>query len=153
VLELHSTDASNYKLFRCIYFPFCERNGGFKFLWFFLWKHWEFEASFLRNTKWLIIITLKLHRSRCSGWLQAGREKDRTSSSYRGKNFHFSVSSRSAVRPTQLLIQWVPGRLFRGLKRPEHEPDHSAPTGTEVKKKCLYKFTTAYVFMPYCLIS
>jgi hypothetical protein len=50
------------------------------------------------------------------------------------KNFHFSMSSRPAVGPTQPPIQWVSGALSPGIKLPGHEADHSPPTSTEVKK-------------------
>jgi hypothetical protein len=37
----------------------------------------------------------------------------------------------SKVQPP---IQWVPGALSLGVKRPEHEADHSLPSSTEVKE-------------------
>jgi hypothetical protein len=40
----------------------------------------------------------------------------------------FHTASRSVLRPTQSLIQWVPGALSLGLKRPEREADHSYPS-------------------------
>jgi hypothetical protein len=44
------------------------------------------------------------------------------------KNFLFSTSSRPAVGwSTQPPIQWVPGSLSPGLKRPGREADHSPP--------------------------
>jgi hypothetical protein len=36
--------------------------------------------------------------------------------------------------PTQLPIQWVPGALSLGVKRPEREADHSPPSSAEVKE-------------------
>jgi hypothetical protein len=53
----------------------------------------------------------------------------------RVKNFLFSTSSRPALRSTQPLIQWVPGALSPGVKRPGPEADHSPPTIAEVKKR------------------
>jgi hypothetical protein len=47
--------------------------------------------------------------------------------------FLFTTVSRMALRPTQPPIQWVPGALSLGLKRPEREADHSPPSSTEVK--------------------
>jgi hypothetical protein len=46
-------------------------------------------------------------------------------------------------------IQWVPGGgLFpRGVKRPEHEADHSPPTSAEGKKMWVYTSTPPYGFM------
>jgi hypothetical protein len=37
------------------------------------------------------------------------------------KNFHFSISSRPALGPTQNPIQWVPGTLSSGVKRQGRE--------------------------------
>jgi hypothetical protein len=42
-----------------------------------------------------------------------------------GKNVHFSLSFRPALGPTQPPIQWVPGALSPGVKRPGREADHS----------------------------
>jgi hypothetical protein len=56
-------------------------------------------------------------------------------------NFLFSKSSRSALRSTQPPIQWVPGDLSSGIKRPESEFDHSPPTIAEVKKMWIYTST------------
>jgi len=38
------------------------------------------------------------------------------------------------VRPTQPPIQWVPGALSPGVKRPGRETDHSPPSSTVVKE-------------------
>jgi hypothetical protein len=48
--------------------------------------------------------------------------------------FLFITTSRPALRPTQPPIQWVPGALSLGVKRPEGEADHSSPSSAEVKK-------------------
>jgi hypothetical protein len=45
-----------------------------------------------------------------------------------------STSSRPALGPTQSPIQWVPGALSPGVKRPGREADHSPPTSVGVKK-------------------
>jgi hypothetical protein len=58
----------------------------------------------------------------------------RSSSPGRVNNFLFSKSSRPALRSTQSPIQWVPGALSLGLKRPGREVHHSPPTNAEVKK-------------------
>jgi hypothetical protein len=44
-----------------------------------------------------------------SDWLWAGRQRGRSSSPSRVKNFLSSTSSRPALRPTQSPIQWVSG--------------------------------------------
>jgi hypothetical protein len=58
-----------------------------------------------------------------------------------------SKSSRPALESTQPPIQWVPGDLSQGVKRPEREADNSPPTSAEVKKMCIYTFTPSYAFM------
>jgi hypothetical protein len=73
--------------------------------------------------------------SRYSDWLRAGRSKGRSPG--RVKNFLFSTSSRLAPRSIQP-IQWVPGALSPGIKRPGREADHSPPDSTEVKKMWIY---------------
>jgi hypothetical protein len=50
----------------------------------------------------------------------------------RGKIFLFTTSTL-ALGSNQLLIQWVPGALSRGVKRPGLEADHSHPSSVEVK--------------------
>jgi hypothetical protein len=64
-----------------------------------------------------------------------------------GKNFHFSISSRPALGATQPPIQWVPGALSPGVKRPGRKADHSPPTRAEVKKTWIYTSTPPYAFM------
>jgi hypothetical protein len=51
----------------------------------------------------------------------------------RGKNLHFSTSSRLALELTQPPIQWVLGTLSSGIKWLEREDDHSLPASAEVK--------------------
>jgi hypothetical protein len=63
------------------------------------------------------------------------------------KNFLFSTSSRPALGPTQPPIQWVPGALSPGVKRPGREADHSPPAITEVKKVRFYTSTPSYAFI------
>jgi hypothetical protein len=50
-------------------------------------------------------------------------------------------------------MQWVPGALIPGVKRPLREADHSPTTNAEVKKMWIYTSTPPYAFMVYCLIS
>jgi hypothetical protein len=49
------------------------------------------------------------------------------------KIFLFSATSRLALGPTHLPIQWVPRAISLGVKWLEHEADHSPPSCTEVK--------------------
>jgi hypothetical protein len=76
--------------------------------------------------------------SRCSDWLRAGRPRGRISNPGGGKHFHFSMSSRPALGPTQPPIQWVQRTLSPGVKRPGCEADHLPPTSAEVKKMWVY---------------
>jgi hypothetical protein len=48
--------------------------------------------------------------------------------------FLFTTASRKALGPTQPPIQWVPGALSLGVKRPGREADHSPPPSAEVKE-------------------
>jgi hypothetical protein len=57
------------------------------------------------------------------------------------------------MRSTQPPIQWVPGALSAGVKRPGREVDHSPPTSAEVMKMWIYTSAPLYAFMTWCLIS
>jgi hypothetical protein len=46
--------------------------------------------------------------------------------------FLFTTASRTALWPTQPPIQWVPGALSLGEKRPAREADHSPPSSVEI---------------------
>jgi hypothetical protein len=48
--------------------------------------------------------------------------------------FLFTTASRTALGPTQHPIQWVPGALSLGLKRPGREADHSPLSSADVKE-------------------
>jgi hypothetical protein len=48
--------------------------------------------------------------------------------------FFFTTVSRTALGATQPPIQWVPGALFLGVKRPGREADHSPPSSAEVNE-------------------
>jgi hypothetical protein len=48
--------------------------------------------------------------------------------------FLFTTASRTALGPTQPPIQWVPGALSLGVKRPGRETDHSHACSAEVKE-------------------
>jgi hypothetical protein len=75
----------------------------------------------------------------------------KSSSPCRGVIFLFSTLSGPILGATQL--QWVPGALSLGVKRPGHEADHSPPTSDEVKNTWIYTSTHPYSFTAYCLIS
>jgi hypothetical protein len=61
--------------------------------------------------------------------------------------------SRTALGTTQPSIQWVPGAVSLGLKRPSHEADHSPPSSAKVKNAWSYTSTPEYVFMAWCLVK
>jgi hypothetical protein len=44
-------------------------------------------------------------------------------------------------------MQWVPGALSLGLKRPGRKADHSPPSSAEIKKAGGYTSTAQYAFM------
>jgi hypothetical protein len=48
--------------------------------------------------------------------------------------FLFATASRTALEAIQPPIQWVPGVLSLGIKRPGRDADHSHPTKAEVKE-------------------
>jgi hypothetical protein len=55
--------------------------------------------------------------------------------------FLFITASRTDLGPTQLPIQWVPGALSLGVKRPGREADHSPLSSAEVKNAWSYTST------------
>jgi hypothetical protein len=55
--------------------------------------------------------------------------------SRRGRGiFLFTTASRTVLGPTQPPIQWVPGALSLGVKRPGCQADHSPPSSAEVEE-------------------
>jgi hypothetical protein len=67
--------------------------------------------------------------------------------------FLFTTASRTALGFTQPPIQWVPGVLSLGVKRPGREADHSHPSSAEVKNAWSYTSTPQYVFLAWCLVK
>jgi hypothetical protein len=61
--------------------------------------------------------------------------------------------SRTALGTTQPPIEWVPGVLSLGVKRPGREADHSPPPSAEVKNACSYISIPPYVLMAWCLVK
>jgi hypothetical protein len=64
-----------------------------------------------------------------------------------------SVGIATRLRAGRPPIQWVPGALSLGVKRPEHEVDHSPPSSAEVKNAWSYTSIPLYVFMAWCLVK
>jgi hypothetical protein len=48
--------------------------------------------------------------------------------------FLFTTAFRTELGPTQHPIQWVPGAVSLGIKRPEREAHHSPPSSADVKE-------------------
>jgi len=48
--------------------------------------------------------------------------------------FLFTTASRTALELTRPPVQWVPGALSLGVKRPGREAGHSPPSSAEVKE-------------------
>jgi hypothetical protein len=57
--------------------------------------------------------------------------------------FSFTTVSRTALGPTHPPIQWIPGALPLGVKRPGREADHSPPSRAEIKNAWSYSSTSA----------
>jgi hypothetical protein len=76
-----------------------------------------------------------------SDWLQARPSQGQSLSPGTIKKFLFSMSSRPVLGPTQPPIQWEPGALSPGVKRPGREVDHSPLTSAKVNKTWLYTST------------
>jgi hypothetical protein len=66
--------------------------------------------------------------------------------------FLFTTASRSALGPTQPPIQWVPGTLSLGVKRPGREAHHSPPSSAEVNNAWCYNPLPQYI-MAWCLVK
>jgi hypothetical protein len=55
--------------------------------------------------------------------------------------FFLITASGTALGPTQPPIQWGPGALYLGVKRPGREADHSSPCSAGVKNEWSYTST------------
>jgi len=58
----------------------------------------------------------------------------------------FATASRPVLGPAQIPIQWVPGVLSSGGKRPGREADRLPLSNAEVKNAWGYISTRQYVF-------
>jgi hypothetical protein len=61
--------------------------------------------------------------------------------------FLLTTASRPVLEPTQPPIEWVPGALSLGVKRPGREADHSPSSSAEVKNAWIYTSTPQYAFV------
>jgi hypothetical protein len=66
--------------------------------------------------------------------------------------FLFITAFQTALGPIQPLIQWIPGDLSLGVKRPGREAYHS-PTSNAEASAWSYTSTPPYVFMAWCLVQ
>jgi hypothetical protein len=71
----------------------------------------------------------------------------------RGVTVRVPVGARLVLGLTKPPIQWVPGDLSPGVKRPGRESDHSPPTSAEVENTLTSTSTSLYAFMAWCLIT
>jgi hypothetical protein len=62
--------------------------------------------------------------------------------------------SRVVLGPTQPPIQWVPGALSQGIKRPGREADHSPPSSARCQRMtgAVPPFLQ-YAFMAWCSVK
>jgi hypothetical protein len=67
--------------------------------------------------------------------------------------FLFTTASRPALGPTQPPIQWVPGALSLGVKRPGREADQSPVSSAEVRMRGAIPPLPEYVLMAWCLVK
>jgi hypothetical protein len=95
--------------------------------------------------------TVQLHRAETAntaqrwdtGWMIGVLGFD----SWRGLGIFIITASRTALEPTQPPIQWVPGALSLGVKRPGREDDYSSPSSAEVKECVELPPLPQYAFM------
>jgi hypothetical protein len=67
--------------------------------------------------------------------------------------FPFTTASRPALGPAQSPIQWIPGDLSLGVRRPGSEADHSPPSSAKFKNAWSYTYAPQYAFMAWCLVK
>jgi hypothetical protein len=63
---------------------------------------------------------------------------------------NFSLQYRVQTQPR---IQWVPGALSLGVKRPGREAHQLPPSSSEFKNAWSYISTSQYVFLAWCLVK
>jgi hypothetical protein len=68
------------------------------------------------------------------------------------ENFSLHHRVRNGFGPIQPPIQWVPGVLSLGVKRPGREADHPSSSSGEVKNVWRFTSTPQYVFMAWWLV-
>jgi hypothetical protein len=113
-----------------------------------------FHSLFYKTNKIVYreLLRSAVAQSGYSDLLRAGRQRGRSSNPGRVKNFHFFISSRTDLGPTQRPIQWVPGLFPLEIKRPESETQHIQLVPRSEKLECMHPLPT-YTFTVWCLIS
>jgi hypothetical protein len=66
-------------------------------------------------------------------------------------SLHHRIQNGSGAHPPPL--QWIPGALSLGVKRPGREVDHLPSSSAEVKNAWSYNSTPQYAFMAWCLVK
>jgi hypothetical protein len=67
--------------------------------------------------------------------------------------FLFITTSRWALGPNNLPIQWVPGALSLEANRPGRKADHEPPSRAEVKNAWSCTSTPQYAFMAWLSVK
>jgi hypothetical protein len=82
-----------------------------------------------------------------TGWMIGGLE------SRQGLGiFLLTTASRPALGPTQHPIQWVPGALSLGVRRPRREADHSPPSRPRSRMTGAIPPLPQYASMAWCSV-
>jgi hypothetical protein len=68
-------------------------------------------------------------------------------------NFSLHHRVQNGSGPNQTPIQWVPGAISLGVKRPGREAHHALPSNAELNNAWRYTSTPHYVFMAWCLVN
>jgi hypothetical protein len=100
--------------------------------WLIRLTYWPYTAFFL--DKYLILLS---SQPWATGWTIGVLGFN----CRRGLGIFFTTASRTALGPTQTPIQWVPGALSLGVKRPGRKADHSPTSSAEVKNAWGYTST------------
>jgi len=74
-------------------------------------------------------------------WLRTGKTLDLHFLTGLHNTENVATSFRLALGSTKLPIQWVPGALSPGVRRPGSEADHSPPSSVEVNNAWSHAYT------------
>jgi hypothetical protein len=103
----------------------------------------------------LAIITLihedTSYKEKCTKYKMSGYGLDDWGSRFQflagAGNFLFTTMSRTAVGPTQPLIQQVLGALSLGVKQLGHATDHSPPSSAKVKQASMELYLHSPIYL------